>query len=338
MILSLLPKLATLGFFFLASTVFPASSYDANDAVLTNAQASSAQRAVLIPCDDDEAVKKVQQAASQQDQELKASSNPPVKPQPSPKGSEPSSVSAATQPAKPTAPPSTPSPATPKPVPASVPIPQASASVSAPRPMNIAIPEIATGYEDIYRRFIEGKLIYRPNLGSDKGKIEFRIGDLANPLDGTFDLSQCGDTGQYLSISTGYRKGLNPRNENKAEIWLTPRFLVDRTIRNSSWFPLFQDERHLRPIMNSWGGEKATVGIFWSWGSWGKDDYDYLITDPLEVLGSESLYEKWRKLGRTCEREGDEHGKNPLPRPPARALTWPRNPDASAKFHVSFLN
>lgn len=37
------------------------------------------------------------------------------------------------------------------------------------------IPEIAYGYEDIYQRFLNGRLIYKPNKDNDIGKIELRI-------------------------------------------------------------------------------------------------------------------------------------------------------------------
>ena len=92
----------------------------------------------------------------------------------------------------------------------------------------LVIPDIAIGYEEAYRRFLKGKLIYHPTLGSDVGKIELPIADLTNPLEGTFDLSRCGDIGRHLSIATGYRKAMNPKNVNKVEIWVTPWFLAQR--------------------------------------------------------------------------------------------------------------
>ena len=64
-------------------------------------------------------------------------------------------------------------------------------------------PPVAWGHEDIYDRFVSGKLIYKPDPNSDEGKVELRIADLEDPLNGTFDLSRCGNTGEYLNISTG---------------------------------------------------------------------------------------------------------------------------------------
>lgn len=46
--------------------------------------------------------------------------------------------------------------------------------------------------ELIYQRFLNGKLIYKPNKDNDIGKVELRIADLANPLQGTFFfLTEC---------------------------------------------------------------------------------------------------------------------------------------------------
>ena len=180
-------------------------------------------------------------------------------------------------------------------------LPQASAAASIPRPLDIAIPEVARGYEDIYRRFLGGKLIYTDP--SSKAKKELPIRALANPLEGTFDLSGCGNTGQYLSISTGYRKAQKPENASKVEIWLAPWFLVNKNLSASA--------KHLQPIMGSWDEAAAPVGLFWTWGGWGNADYDYLVSESLDLLGSEDLLEKakkalpHRKLHQDCRRYFD---------------------------------
>ena len=157
-----------------------------------------------------------------------------------------------------------------------------------------AIPKIARGHEDIYERFLKGVLVYRPNEGSDVGKIELPIADLANPLGSTFDLSNCGDTGQYLSIATGYRKVQTPANANKVEIWFTPRFLVDREMSHLA------PNHHMRAI-GSWDAARAPIGIFWTWGGWdaaGLMAYcNYLTTESMDVLGSENLL---KKRGDSC--------------------------------------
>ena len=272
----------------------------------------------------DEALKKAKAAEATADdlakkmEEMKARSNPPVTPQPSPQASpvSPNQASASASPQGPQA-----TPVAPQPVKAPATSSSASAASSVPRPFDIAIPDIARGYEDIYRRFLGGKLIYTDP--TSKAKRELPIRALANPLEGTFDLSGCGDTGQYLSISTGYRKGLKAENARKVVIWLAPRFLVEKNISSTA--------KHLQPIMGGWNSDAAPVGIFWTWGGREDlDDYDYLVTNSFEVLGSEDLYEKWKKSG--TEGSGTENGLGELSesleceeRRPTRSVTF--------KFH-----
>jgi hypothetical protein len=153
---------------------------------------------------------------------------------------------------------------------------------------------IAQEHEVIYQKFLKGILVYRPDLGSDKGSIKMPIRDIANPetLEGTFNLSGCGDIGQYLSISTGYRKEKKAENANKLEIWLTPRFLSNKWqfLDNIPWYLKNNPPEFLS---NKWDAA-VDVGIFWSWGAW--DDlslFYYLVTKPFDVLFSSNLYEKW---------------------------------------------
>jgi hypothetical protein len=148
------------------------------------------------------------------------------------------------------------------------------------------IPEIVIGNEEIYRRFIQGKLIYKPDPNSDTGKLEFPISDLASPLEGNFDLTGCGESSQYLSISTGYRKGKKAQNSNKIEIWIAPRFLIEKEINSTAI--------HFQPIMDEWNSAAAPIGVFWTWGDW--DDigwYEYLATESNATLSNDNLYEKW---------------------------------------------
>lgn len=156
-----------------------------------------------------------------------------------------------------------------------------------------ATPEIALGYEDVYERFLRGTLIYRPQEGSDVGQIELPISALKNPLEGEFDLSKCGNAGQYLSINTGYRKGHRPENANKVEIWFTPRFLVDKEM------PQLAQNHHIKSIIGNWDAARAPIGIFWTWGGWNAGDQlsygDYLTKESMDELGSENLAKKYQK-------------------------------------------
>jgi len=153
-----------------------------------------------------------------------------------------------------------------------------------------AIPLVVKGYEDIYDRFLNGKLIYKPDPNSDEGKVELRIADLEDPLNGTFDLSLCGDTGKYLIISTGYRKSKKPENARKAEIWFAPRFLIEKNLGGTAV--------HFMPIMGNWKQE-APVGMFWTWGGWAADDHDmdYLATENMDNLSKINLYENLKRGG-----------------------------------------
>jgi hypothetical protein len=139
--------------------------------------------------------------------------------------------------------------------------------------------------EHIYQLFLNGTLIYRPIPASDEGMIELRISDLINPLEGTFDLSGCGDTDQYLSISTGYRKGMKPENANKLEIWIAPRFMINKHIDSSA--------RHFQPIMDNWEEDTAPFGLFWSEGLWQYSRYDKLTSASPPDISSKNLYENW---------------------------------------------
>jgi hypothetical protein len=182
------------------------------------------------------------------------------------------------------------------------------AEIAVPRPVvrDIVIPDIARGYEDIYRRFINGKLIYKPDPKSDAGKIELPIAALKNPLEGEFDLSQCGDTGKYLSINTGYRKGKRAENANKLEIWFAPRFLIEKQLTSSA--------KHFREIMDKWDGARAPVGIFWTWGGCdGLDRYDYLTSTSMDEIGSAEL----KLLGRDVLRRSSAAGGRLIPSAPS---------------------
>lgn len=151
----------------------------------------------------------------------------------------------------------------------------------------LSIPLVARGHEQIYQRFLNGVLIYRPDGETDTGRINLPIASLLNPLVGTFDLSQCGDTGNYLSISTGYRKEKKAKNANKVEIWFTPRFLVEKELQGPA--------AHFKEIFPAHWPDTAPVGIIWSWGGWDNlsNNFDFLTTKSMEDVRKKSLLENW---------------------------------------------
>ena len=104
-----------------------------------------------------------------------------------------------------------------------------------PKTVALTIPLVEQEYEEIYKRFLKGVLIYRPQEGSDVGRKDMRISDLVNPLEGTFDLSKCSEKiDKSLIISTGYRKKKKTENASKLEIWISPRFLIKKELEDVS--------------------------------------------------------------------------------------------------------
>ena len=163
---------------------------------------------------------------------------------------------------------------------------EAERQLTVARQITQSIPEIARGYEEIYRRFLNGKLIYKPDPNSTTGQLEFPFSSLSNPLEGTFDLSRCGDTGTYLSIATGYRKTKLAANKDKVEIWITPKFVMEKALNTSA--------KHYGPIMTA---DKWTspVGILWTYGNWSETDGDcgYLTNKQFDEISTKNLYENW---------------------------------------------
>ncbi|RZI45263.1 hypothetical protein [Candidatus Finniella inopinata] len=152
-----------------------------------------------------------------------------------------------------------------------------SAASSSPGVLNVS-------EEAIYKKFLTGKLIYRPTPGNDDGMKVFSIADLSYPLGGTFDLSKFGDTWQHLNIATGYRTGKSEKNRSKVEMWIAPRFLIDQT-RCSSTDPFIG-------IMGNWSTD---IGLFWTWGGWPVhyDTMDSLTNKTFDQLGHKNLFEHW---------------------------------------------
>jgi len=141
----------------------------------------------------------------------------------------------------------------------------------------------------IYQRFLKGVLIYRPQKGSDVGRVDMPIASLANPLEGTFDLSRCGDIGKYLSISTGYRKEKKAENASKVEIWIVPQFLIKSALGTTA--------HHLAAVNKR--AHRAEAYILWTRGDW--DDltwYDYL---PIACLRAHAVTQPpYPHLGGGC--------------------------------------
>ena len=139
------------------------------------------------------------------------------------------------------------------------------------------IPPIAGGHEDVYRRFMNGRLVYK----GPSGERTFAISDTLNgSLEGEFDLRGLMYTSgkttdaidKYLRIKVGYRK--MKENESKTTVWLVPRFMID------------QSRSSFKGV--SWSSD---IGIFWTWGGWDVTDFDYLTSMQFDEISSKNLYE-----------------------------------------------
>ena len=161
--------------------------------------------------------------------------------------------------------------------------PAPTAIIERPIQKSLSIPEIARGYEDIYQRFLRGVLIYKPNKDNDVGRVDLPIASLLNPLESTFDLSRCGDAGQYLSVSTGYRReATKSANPTKWEVFITPKFLIEGYKTTTA--------AHYAPICNSsWTAPFAVIQDYGGWTDINWYWYHVSLTD--EKLNTKNLYE-----------------------------------------------
>lgn len=138
-----------------------------------------------------------------------------------------------------------------------------------------------------YQTFLNGKLVYRPTPGSDEGKIELKISDFPNPFKGTFGLSQCGSTINFLTITTDPSTFFKIDKEHpKLNILFAPYFLIKKHITSSA--------KPFEGIMTDWDKTAAPIGIFWRWG--GDDNltqFEYLVTSSSSVISTKNLFENW---------------------------------------------
>ena len=139
------------------------------------------------------------------------------------------------------------------------------------------LPVIAQGYEAVYRRFINGRLVYK----GPAGERSFLIADIVNSsLEGEFNLNgltyTSGSTtyniSDYLRIKLGCRTVIE--NEAKTTVWLVPQFVARAgggSFSTVSW--------------------TSDVGIFCTWGQYGLTDLDYLTTMQFDEISSKNLYD-----------------------------------------------
>lgn len=133
--------------------------------------------------------------------------------------------------------------------------------------------------------FLKLVLVYKPQEGSDIGRIDMPIARLKNPQEDTFDLSVCGDASKHLSISTGRRKEKKAENAGKVEIWITSPFIIKQDLATAG---------HLKEVEDK-GAANAVMWIFWNWGGFTTmSRYDY-SSQNTKNLSTNNLYEKWQR-------------------------------------------
>jgi hypothetical protein len=119
------------------------------------------------------------------------------------------------------------------------------------------MPIVAEGFEDVYRQFLKGKLVFKPN-NTNEEPLVLKISDLENPLFGTFDIAKSGVSAKFFQISTGFRTEFNPSNNGKVEIWIVPQFVLKRNSRAKIYydFLLTCKEHTNKPfaVLFNWGG------------------------------------------------------------------------------------
>lgn len=170
------------------------------------------------------------------------------------------------------------------------------------------------GNEEVYRTFLNGKLIYRPTPESDDGSVALDF-KRNRPFEGAVDLSACGDIGKFLVITTSLSNffALHP---DQLVIGIFPRFLVKKKITTTA--------SPFEGIMKEWDEASTPAGIFWRWGSWDLKWFDYLTQSTLADISSRNLYDNWSHCG-------SRHAYLDLPVNHPNLLHR-----GSGKFHVCF--
>ena len=113
-----------------------------------------------------------------------------------------------------------------------------------------------------------------------------KISDFEDPLNGTFDLSGCGDRHSKVRITTSVEEFFKVGGENE-----------DRLVVLANTHDLIHG-LHAEKFegIKNWDPVVAPVGLFWRWGNW--EDlswYDYLTTSSIDDVASVDLYENWAK-------------------------------------------
>lgn len=142
--------------------------------------------------------------------------------------------------------------------------------------------------------FYNGVLKYTPGDGGQTVSLKF-----SDFKDGTFDLSACGNIGQYLVITENMNQfcKIGEENKDKTVIGIMPRHKIQQEIKNSPDHPFTS-------LMAGWDADEAPVGIFWRWGNdTDLSMFDYLIIADLSKISLSNLYDLWGAAYVRCEED-----------------------------------
>lgn len=132
----------------------------------------------------------------------------------------------------------------------------------------------------------KGILQFTPTDGS--AAVTNKFSGLKN-TNGTFNLSECEYTDQYLVITESMNQFFKVGEENKYKtvIGIMPCHRILQEIKNSPEHPFY-------PLLANLDPDKAPVLLFWRWGSdTNLTCFDYLTTASVCEVSSRNLYENW---------------------------------------------
>lgn len=152
-------------------------------------------------------------------------------------------------------------------------------------PPTLTLCTILRNWEEsfLYNIVLNAKLTYQRNDGR---LVVLPFVDLSNPFEGTFDLSDCDDAGNHLSISVGPRRGYNHANADKIEIWFCLRDMIMKHLNGNT--------KNYARYFPEWK-TNAPIGIFWNLGGNTAIDLspDYLTHVSLNSICNDKLLKLW---------------------------------------------
>lgn len=114
--------------------------------------------------------------------------------------------------------------------------------------------------------------------------------------DGTFDLSTCGDTGQFLVITESMDRFFTVcgENENKIVVGIMPCHRILQEVKNSPKHPFYTTLRCLYP-------DKTPAILLFRWGNENNlTRFDDIRTTDAKEISKRNLYENWGSNSFMC--------------------------------------